>query len=333
MGTAPLKSAAGKLGGVLCAGNIVHDLIVRPVEQVAWGTSTWVEDLEGSLGGNGANTAYALALLGVPARLLSAVGDDSAGTDLLRRLRGVGVDVRCIVRSSAATAATVVLVNRRGERCFLHRPGVISEAFLDPIEFTPHVIEGVSHFHLANLFALPRLMGRVVDLMERARAAGLTTSLDTGWDSSGAWRAGLVDALNLLDFLFVNEAEACRLTGEKASARAVAKLRDSGADVVVLKLAERGCLISEPRRETRIPAFDVVAVDTTGAGDCFAAGFLAALHRGYSLTECGRMANAVAALSVRCIGAVAGLRSWKETEDWAQNAPVIERRDIQHEGH
>jgi sugar/nucleoside kinase (ribokinase family) len=91
---------------------------------------------------------------------------------------------------------------------------------------------------------------------------------------------------------------------------------------VVVKLGALGCAVFDAAGELRVPAFDVAVVDTTGAGDCFAGAFLAALERGLGLAEAARFANAAAALAVQQLGATAGLRSWDETRAWMENAPL-----------
>ena len=108
-------------------------------------------------GGNGANTSLALAALGVPVRLLGAVGRDEPGRFVLDALRRAGVDTGAIALAAAPTAATIALVNSAGSRKFLHRLGASADAFAGGIEFTPDLLEGMSHYHLASLFILPKL--------------------------------------------------------------------------------------------------------------------------------------------------------------------------------
>jgi len=308
------------LGGVLCAGNVVHDVVVRPVESLTWNTTAWVDSIEQHLGGNGASTSYALGILGVPVRLLATVGQDSPADQWLSRLAGVGVDVSAVVRSSAPTATTVALVNSRGDRFFLHRAGASREAFAEPIELPAGPAGGISHFHLANPFALPHLRRHAGEVLRRARAAGMTTSLDTGWDQAGRWLEDLAPCLPETDLLFPNAEEACRLAGLEDAAAAAARLRELGAASVIVKLGAGGCEVFTNEGSLRVPAFQVEPQDTTGAGDCFVGGFLAALHRGLDWQEAARFANAVGALSVERLGATAGLRSFAETEAWMAQA-------------
>src|SRR6266851_6675125 len=106
--------------GILCCGNIVLDIMVRPVEQFQWGTTTWVDTIEQNLGGNGSNTSYALGMLGVPVRLLGMVGRDAFGEQALSILKSAGVDLAFVGRSQAPTTETICPVNAEGNRLFLH---------------------------------------------------------------------------------------------------------------------------------------------------------------------------------------------------------------------
>jgi sugar/nucleoside kinase (ribokinase family) len=310
---------SGSLRGILCAGNIVHDTLVRPVDRLQWSTTTWVEEIHASLGGNGAATSYTLGKLGVPVRLLSIVGSDAPGNELLRRLESAGVDVSRVTRSEAPTAATIALVHSGGDRLFLHRPGASGAAFRESIQFTPEILRGISRFHLANVFALPLLRPHAAETLRRAKTAGLDTSLDTGWDALGRWMEDLGPCLPSVDVLFVNESEARMLSGRSGIEEAAAALLDSGAGRVVVKLGAQGCAVFTGGEEFRVPAFPIEVVDTTGAGDCFAGGYLAALARGLSHGSAARYGNAAGALSASHLGGVDGILSWEEMERWMGN--------------
>ena len=293
-----------------------------------WGATTWVESLEHHLGGNGGSTCFTLARLGVPVRLVALLGADSFGDLLASELHSVGVDTRFVTRSAAPTAATIALVNSTGDRLFLYRPGSSNEAFAEPIDFEAHrETSGLSHYHLANYCALPRLRPQAADFLRRARAAGFTTSLDTGWDSTGRWIEDLRPCLPHTDLLFANEDEARLFSGDRPAPEAAAWLLDHGAGCVVIKLGGKGCYVLNRETKLRAPAFAVEAVDTTGAGDCFVGGFLAALHRTNSLENAARFANAVAALSVQRLGATGNLRAYEETLSWMETAPPGEAID------
>ena len=297
---------------------MVADILVRPVSEPGWGKSTWVETIELNLGGNGANTSFTLARLGTRVRLWSAVGRDEFGEDVLAKLRGAGVDVSGVERSGTApTPTSVVLVHPNGKRALLHRPGASQEAFADGIPLTAEVAREYSHLHLANIFSLRRFQSHAAALLEQAAAAGLTTSMDTAWDPQGLWMETLGPCLPHTGLLFVNEDEARQLTGSGDPHEAVRILREHGARDVVVKLGPQGCLAAAGDKWLTVPARSVDAVDTTGAGDCFAGGYLAALQRGLGHEEAARLANAVGAMCVRCLGAVTGIGSFEETERFA----------------
>ncbi len=279
------------------------DTVVRPVDDVIWGGTRWVESLSTHLGGNGANTAFALAKLGVPVRLIGWVGRDPLGQQAEQILREAGVDLSGLRRDEDSTAATVALVRSDGQRAFLHRPGVSRVAFPEPIDFSTGLIEGITHYHLANPYGFVHLRRHAPEMLRRAKAVGLTTSLDTAWDSKGEWGRVLAPCLPWLDILFVNETEAARFDAEGLALT---------VPLVVMKLGAQGCAVNGEL----VPGYPVKAIDTTGAGDCFAGGFLAARHRGLDPVDAARFANAVGALSTLATGAGAGLRSYSETEEW-----------------
>lgn len=303
-------------GEIVVAGNLVEDILVRPVERIEYGFTVWVDSIDQHLGGNGANTSYTLATLGIPVRLQGAVGRDDFGDRVLARLRGAGVNVENIERMALPTATTVVLVAPDGSRSFLHSPGVSREVFSKPGEFG----ELPGHFHLANIFSLPNMRRTGAETLARANAAGWTTSLDTGHDTRGEWMGVLEPCLDNIGVLFANEAEALTISG-CADVRAAARLFLSrGVNTVVIKRGSNGCAVFGKESEIWTQGFPVQVVDTTGAGDCFTGGFLAGLHRGQPLKDASRLANACGALSASRMGSVAGLVGYRETLEWATHS-------------
>jgi sugar/nucleoside kinase (ribokinase family) len=120
--------------------------------------------------------------------------------------------------------------------------------------------------------------------------------------------------------LFINEDEARMSTGFSDPDRAARVLLDAGVRTAVMKLGDRGCAIFTGALEYRCPAFEVEARDTTGAGDCFVAGFLAATERGASLHEAGCFGNAVGAFAVQNIGAVVGIPQYEGIVEWTRTS-------------
>ncbi len=118
------------------------------------------------------------------------------------------------------------------------------------------------------------------------------------------------------DLLFVNEDEARMLTGFREIDAAGRALLSAGAKTVCVKLGPRGCEVFSESASFASPGFRVDAVDSTGAGDCFSGGYLAALQRNLTHEEAARIGNAAGALSVQQLGATAGVLGWEETLAW-----------------
>lgn len=290
---------------VLVCGNVVFDILARPVEDVRYEATTLIESVEQQLGGNAGSTAFTIAKLGVPVGIATLVGRDAAGESVLGWLRGAGVNLDLAQIVEAPTSVAIALVRANGQRALLYQLGAASEV-LQPFAFP----EGATHFHLAAVFRMKFLRSQAAELLRGAREAGLRTSLDTQWDTEGEWMTVLRPSLPFTDFTLLNEDEARMLTGSADPARAAAVLREHGASHVVIKLGARGCWVDG----THIDGHAVDVVDTTGAGDCFSGGFVAALERGLSVEEAARFANKVGALAVQKLGATAGVLSWDETK-------------------
>jgi len=276
---------------LLVAGNLVYDWIAGPVAELAWDQTIWPEAFAAGLGGNGGTTAYAAARLGVPVRLVTACGDDLPGEACKRRLASVGVDGRYLPDLKGGTALTMGLFRPDGARALIHRPGVLEEAFGRVPSLLPFG-EGVRWLHIGNPFAIAGLRRNAATYLREARAAGWVTSMDMGWDRMGEWMKVVEPCLPNCDWLFANETEADRLG--PVSAR------------TVIKLGARGCLVDG----IAVPGIPVEAVDSTGAGDCFCGGFIAATIRGLNPLDAGRVANAYGAQSVSAAGPTDGLGDW-----------------------
>jgi sugar/nucleoside kinase (ribokinase family) len=281
---------------VLVLGSLVWDTLAGPVEGLEWETTRWVEAMAAGLGGNGGTTAYAFGKLSRgtkhEAALLSVRGDDAAGRWLEERLREVDVDCRFVQTLPGATAATVGVFHPDGRRQLFHHPGVNVDArFALP--------SGFDYLHVANPFALPFVRRHAAALLAEAKARGMGTSMDLGWDRLGEWGQVVAPCLPFTDLLLANAAEAQWVPGPYPCP-------------AIVKQGAAGCTVDG--RE--VPGFAVEAVDSTGAGDCFCGAYLAAVARGDSMVEAARVANAAGALSVQQAGATGGLLDWKATLDW-----------------
>lgn len=279
---------------ILCVGQLVADIVVRPVNGLPVpGRTDFVEDLQLLAGGCAANTAAVLAKLGAEARVAALLGQDSLGDAALADLKAAGVRLETVVRdSSVSTSAVIVLVSDTGERSFLYRDG--GNERLANHHIPDSVLKAARIVHVGGAMKLMRL--DLPELLGRAKSFGCTTSLDTDWDVRGNWMRKLGNALPKLDYLLTNQEEAAMLAGQEAPQDAARALLALGPQAVAIKRGERGSLLATGRGLMELPAYRVEVRDTTCAGDSFVAGFLFGVSRGWPLAESMRLGNAAGAL-------------------------------------
>lgn len=297
---------------VVCVGILVADAIARPVDDLPErGTLALVDEITLRGGGCALNTGTVLRRLGLAVGLAGKVGADAFGDFLTGLAEERGLDRRgVIVDPDAATSATVVLVDRAGERTFLHLPG--ANGRLSSADLDPELVYAGRALHLAGALVMPALDGDpAAGLLAEAQARGLHTSMDTVWDASGRWE--LVEpALPHVDLLTPSLGEGRAITGEEAPEAVAASLRERGVGTVALTLGERGAYVAGDGFAGYVDGFAVEAVDGTGSGDAFAGGLLYARLAGWPLERAARFANAVGALAVTAVGATEGVRGLDE---------------------
>jgi sugar/nucleoside kinase (ribokinase family) len=299
---------------VLCVGQLVADILVRPVERIDFGIDTQrVELIELRNGGDALNAAVGLSRLGCRVGFVGRIGSDHWGDFLASVIRNEGIEAAGLKRTATAdTCAVVVLINALGERVFLYHGGANDEFCLQDVD--PALLGEASLIHVGGTHLLPRFDGAgAAQLFASARQQGRLTSMDVTWDTTGRWLATIEPCLPHLSFFLPSVREAREITGREKPEEMALFLQDRGVETVVVKLGTQGCYVKPAGTSGFFsPAFRAEAIDTTGAGDAFVAGFLAGVLRGREFSACARLACAVAALSVQRVGATAGMPSMEE---------------------
>jgi sugar/nucleoside kinase (ribokinase family) len=278
-------------------GNVNLDVLLSPVVDLPPpGVERLVASGEVRCGGAAANTALALAALGLSPRLIGCVGEDGVGRLLLEELGHAGVALGVRVATGTSTGVSVALEAPGRDRSFLTSLG--SLASFDGSMIGSEAL-AASFVLLCGYFLLPSLRGRATaELLRRAHEGGATTLFDCGWDPEG-WtersRAEVLGLLPLVDVFLPNREEATRLTGTTDALEAARMLQAISHRWVVIKLGSAGCLAVGPNGAVlRADAPQVHVVDTTGAGDAFNAGLVCALVRRERWEEALRLATHVA---------------------------------------
>ncbi|HEY3335110.1 MAG TPA: sugar kinase [Candidatus Limnocylindrales bacterium] len=302
---------------LLVVGEINPDVVVTDPDPVpAFGQAErLVEGIRLTIGSSSAITACGAARLGLRVAMVGVVGDDALGRFMLDALAARGVDVSaCRVAAGRPTGASVVLGNGT-DRAILTAAGTIRDTRASDVP--PSLLARARHVHVGSLFLQPGLASDLPGLFRAARAGGATTSLDPNWDPTGSWDGGLAAALAETDILLPNAGEALRLTGAADVETAARALAGDGRTAVV-KLGADGAIAMSGGELLRARARPVVAVDTTGAGDSFDAGFLAARLDGRPVDDALAFAVACGSLSTRAPGGTDGQATRDEVDAWLQ---------------
>ena len=309
---------------VLCFGQVTADVVVNWTEEIPEkGKSEFVKGIQLHNGGCACNTAIDLAKIGISVAIVGRVGKDAFGDYLLSLMKSVGVETRGLQRDEEVnTSSTIVLVDKDGERRFLHYSG--ANARLRGDELDLEMLKEAKIFHLAPIYLLPGLdRNSAAQLLKKAKEMGVMTCLDTAWDATNQWLDLVEPSLYYTD-VFLPSFDEAKMISKRDSPSDVAEFFLSyGIKIVGLKMSEKGCYIRTKDREIYVPAFEVGAVDTTGAGDAFVAGFLTGLVKGWDLEFIGKFANAVGACCITKSGASQGVRSLEETLEFMKTLRVL----------
>lgn len=301
---------------VVCIGVVLMDLPVGPLdEQIFHKETTMVPSIRLTTGGDAFNEAVILARLGKKPALYGKIGQDMLGDIIVKRCAEEGIDHSMLRRDpDTDTRINVVVVGTDGQRHFIKTESAGSGSF-SPEEIDGTFAEKARAVSLASIFSSRlRNTETILKILKSARHRGLVTFADMVPMTAGETIKDIAEALSYLDYFLPNREEAAMLTGFQDPDAMADCLLEYGVQNVAVKLGKEGCLIKNKRERYLLPAFPADAVDTTGAGDNFSAGFITAVLDGMELKDCGTFANAAAAVSTESIGAVDGVKNRKQIE-------------------
>jgi sugar/nucleoside kinase (ribokinase family) len=294
---------------VHCLGVLVVDALSGPLPQYPVpGTTTQVNtrSIKFLAGGGAANTASALGQLGVSAAVFSKVGADSNGKFLCSELKRNGVDVSQLKESAQeSTPFTFVGIHPGGDRTFIHTPGCNLTMSVADVDL--EALYACKVLLYQDMWVLPKLDGpSAPGILAEAQKRGVLTLLDECY-GLGPDRQVFEAALPYCDVVLPSYDDMRILYPGLEPASVAACLREKGARRVVLKLGPDGCLVVDSKRAVRLDSVATKIVDTTGAGDCFDAGFIAGLVHGLSDVDAAKVGNLTAAACVQNVGGAVGI--------------------------
>ncbi len=263
-------------------------------------------------GGNAMNCSIALGKMGVPCDVIVKVGPDALGEFVVSEAKRNGVGTEGIVHSrDSHTPYTFVCVLTGGQRSFFHTMGTNGTLCFDDINLD--MVRKAKYCFVTGTMVMRTFDGaQTARLLAEAQRGGAKTLLDTVYLDTAppeTWHANVHPALPVLDYFIPSQPEAKAITGRDTPAEMARALQDRGCKNVVIKLDEQGAFCRDASgTETRVPAYHVSnVVDTTGAGDCWCAGFLAGLAEGLSMPDAALLGNAAAAHCIQAPGASTGI--------------------------
>ena len=258
-------------------------------------------------GGSAANTMSGLAQLGVETGFVSKVGKDEVGQFFEKQMADTHVKP-LMLKSDTPSGRVMAFVTPDGERTFATCLGAAIE--LSPDDIKPELFDGWDIFYVEGyLVANPNMLRKAV---ETAKTKGLKIAIDLASynvvEESRDFLLELVE--NYVDIVFANEQESFALTGlEPESALHFIAER---CEIAVVKVGPKGAFVQRGNEIVTIPPMQAEVVDTTGAGDMWAAGFLAGLVKGKDLKTCGMMGAIVAKNIIEVIGAKMDAARWEK---------------------
>lgn len=303
---------------VTVIGPALIDVLAAPFSMEAMERdSRYLDQIRMSFGGDALNESAVLTRLGKKVQLISKVGADEAGRTVLNYLHKNGIDTDSVqVEEGLETSVNIALIAEDGSRKFLMNPHsslrklaledvmpVLSRVLADP--------QGAKIVSFASMFISPLFtVEKMRELFAAVKAAGRTLVVDVTRAKNGETLEDLKELLPYIDVFVPNDEEIASLTGVQDPAENVRILVEAGVKTAVVKIGSDGCLVGTRAGIVHVHAVpDAACVDTTGAGDTFAAGLIAGLCNGWSLPECAKLGCAAASCSIEQIGATDGVRS------------------------
>jgi len=303
---------------VLVIGELNVDIVATGLRGFPeMGAEILAQDCELSLGSASAIFAVGMSKLGHKVTFVSQVGRDSFGDFCITTLKQLGVATSNVVRKPNEKTGVTLALSGKHDRALITYPGAIASLNADRV--TDGLLKKHDHLHLTSYYLQKGLQPRFGEILQRAKALGLTTSFDPNSDPSDRWNSKINSVLKYTDVLFVNEREALKLTKTKTAPAALKTLGEK-ASCVVIKRGAKGAIAIRNNKNFADSGFRVKALDTTGAGDSFDAGFLSAYLMQQPVSECLRVGNACGALSAISIGGTAGQPTQAELQEFLRSS-------------
>lgn len=262
-----------------------------------------------SLGGSAGNTIRAMARLGCSVGFIGKVGPDKTGEFFRQALENTGIEP-FIFRGRERSGKCVSLISPDGERTMVTHLGAALELTTNDIQ--PGIFDGYDCLYIEGYMVQNREL--ITNVVRKAKQCGLKVAMDLASFNVVAENVDFLRSLvaEAVDIVFANEDEAKAFTDEAEPVNALQAISDI-CELAIVKIGTRGALI---KNGSEVLHSGIMAaanrVDTTGAGDFYAAGFMTGLCKGLSLRQCGTIGAITAGKVIEVVGTTLGEDAWKE---------------------
>ena len=313
---------------VVSLGIHILDVLGRPVTQIPPGQNlALLEEIRVTVAGTAAGTSVDMAKLGMQVTAMGALGQDEIGHMVISTMQRYGINTDSLVRKvGVQTSATMLPIRPNGERPALHVIGANGAFELSDVNWA--AIEQAGFLHVGGTSLMEKFDGEPAShVVKFAKDKGLTTT----WDFIGVPKPNLAEmiahSLPYIDYFMPNIEEAQMISGLHDRRQMQQFFFERGATTIIFKMGAFGSAIATrvdgQIHETRLPAFKVPVIDTTGCGDAYCAGFITGLAKGWSVPESARLGSACGSLVAAGLGSDAGIVGFEQTVQFMNSAEAL----------
>lgn len=305
---------------LLVIGELNMDLILEDVKSFPeLGKEKIAGGLNITLGSSSAIFAANSARLGLSVGFCGMVGDDDFGATVIEQLQEYKVDTPLVVISDKYKTGLTVIIRHAGNRAMVTYPGAMESFSLDNIP--EKAFHQARHLHVSSIFLQPGIKNDLFEIIERAKTADMTVSIDTQWDPDEQWDLDFRKLLSQIDFFLPNEDEFLSITEAGNLDEAIKQFQPYlGDGTVIIKQGPKGATYFTADEVQTFPGYlNNHPVDTIGAGDSFNAGLIYRFLQGDSISICIRFANITGAVSTTAAGGTKAIQSYDAVREIATN--------------
>lgn len=298
---------------LLVVGELNIDLIINQIHGFPQiGHEITAEEMDFTLGSSSAIMASNIAAMGTATFFCGKIGADRFGDFVLSELQKKNVETNFISKSSSHKTGITIVLNYEQDRANVTYCGAMEDLIIHDLPWNE--LNQFSHFHLSNYFLQKGIQPDILEIFKKAKAAGLTTSLDLQVDPEDRWDFNFREVLPYVDIFFPNLSELLRLTGKHNLESAILAL-EPYMNTLAIKRGTEGSLLISGEERLEMPSFiNQQFKDAIGAGDSFNAGFLHEFLKGSSWEVCLKNGNLMGSLNTTCAGGTTAFTSASEIE-------------------